>query len=63
MSQVWGDNLEAEFASLRIAIEQYPYVSMVSVSLSLCEVPSSQYSRLCSRLLPSLDSLCIRWQN
>lgn len=28
--QVWADNLETEFAALRLAIEQYPYVSMVS---------------------------------
>lgn len=28
--QVWADNLESEFAALRAAIDQYPYVSMVS---------------------------------
>lgn len=29
-AQVWADNLEAEFAALRAAIDQYPYISMVS---------------------------------
>lgn len=29
--QVWADNLESEFAALRNAVEQYPFISMVSV--------------------------------
>jgi CCR4-NOT transcription complex subunit 7/8 len=31
-NKVWAENLEAEFAALRQAIEQYPYVSMVSAT-------------------------------
>lgn len=27
--QVWADNLEAEFASLRAAVDNYPFISMV----------------------------------
>lgn len=27
--EVWADNLEAEFAALRAAVDQYPFISMV----------------------------------
>jgi hypothetical protein len=38
---VWADNLESEFAAMRLATEQYPFVSMVSAR------PDVETSPLC----------------
>ena len=45
MRQVWADNLETEFAAMRAAIDQYPYVSMVRAPLQSAECQESEAQR------------------
>ncbi len=40
LPQVWADNLESEFAALRQAVDQYPFVSMVGSSSSVYCCPN-----------------------